>query len=167
VKSLAPEDALRNGDQIHFEFVMPFEGSVYLFYESRDGSMVWANPKRDGSPYSGAAGSLAQAPEENEITMGAGSGQQNFLAVYVPAAAQWSLKDAALPEKIRIRPGKDFTDAHIPSAAAARIRNDLDQKATPVTLPANQIAGNLALQLNEAVPSTRLLFHRITLNQEP
>ena len=167
VKTLAPETALRDGDQIHFKFVLPFEGSFYLFYEDRDGSMVWANPKRDGSPHSGAAGSPARVPEENEITMGAGSGQQNFLAVYVPAATQWSLKDTALPHKVNIRPGKDFTYARIPSAIARRIKNDLDQKATRVTFPGNQVAGNFVLQINEAVPSTRLLFHRITLNQEP
>ncbi len=166
VKSLASGESLREGDRIHFEFDMPFEGAFYLFYEDRDGSMVWANPERDGSPQTGEAGNQVRVPEKNEITMGAGAGLQNYLAVYVPAAAQWSLKEAVFPDEVKIRPGRDFADARIPSAMAARIKNDLSQKATSVTFPGNQIAGSFLLQLTEPIPSTRLLFHRVTLSQE-
>jgi hypothetical protein len=165
VKTLAPKDALRERDQIHFEFVMPFEGSFYLFYEDRDGSLVWANPGREGLPQTGAAGALARVPEKNEITMGAGAGQQNFLAVYVPAATQWSLKEAASPDEVKLRPGKDFTDARIAPATAARIKDRLKREATLVTFSDDQVEGTFLLELTETTSSTRLLSHRIALNQ--
>jgi serine/threonine protein kinase len=165
VKSLASQDTLRKGDQIHFEFVMPFDGSFYLFYEDRDGSLVWANPGREGLPQTGAAGALARVPEKNEITMGAGAGQQNFLAVYVPAATQWSLKEAASPDEVKLRRGKDFTDARIAPGAAARIKDRLNREATLVTFSGDQVAGTFLLELTETASSTRLLSHRITLNQ--
>jgi hypothetical protein len=165
VKTLASKDALREGDQIHFEFVMPFDGSFYLFYEDRDGSLVWAYPWREGLPQMGAAGALARVPEKNEITMDARAGQQNYLAVYVPAAAQWSLKETIFPDEVKLRPSKDFTDARIAPATAARIKGRLNREASLVTFSGDQVAGTFLHELTETVSATRLITHRITLNQ--
>jgi serine/threonine protein kinase len=166
VSPLASSEALHEGDRIQFEFVMPFQGTFYLFYEDKDGSMVWANPGRGGAPQTGMAGSLVRVPEKSELPMGAGAGQQNYLAVYVPVAVRWSLRELALPDEIKIRLGTDFADARIPSAIAGKIKQDLNQKAMLIAFTDNQSAGSFLPLPGDGASPAKILFHRIIVSQE-
>lgn len=152
--ALVAGDVLHEGELIHFEFDLPFQGALYLFFESQDGALIWANPQVDGSVQKGADRQTLRIPETHEITMGRGQGPQHFWAVYKPDSASWTLADAALPDRIVIRTGEHFPDARLAPATALRVKNDLDTKAVWLTSDL------------QAITADRLWRQRITLHQK-
>jgi hypothetical protein len=160
LRLLGPNDSLREGERIHFEFTMPFQGSFYLLYEQRDGSLIWTNPGKDGTPQSGMGGAIMRVPESNAITMGPGEGSQNFLALFVPADLAWSLRKIALPETIQIRLGEYFPDASLRADLAARIRKDLTLRGREIKFPYSRTT-----ESHEALSAGQILFSRVTFSQ--
>lgn len=165
LQSIDPADPLQQGDRIHFEFFMPIAGSFYLLYETKDGAMIWANPRPDGTVQAGGRGALVRVPESNQISIGPGEGPQRFLALYVPSDLGWSLAALAQPESIRIRRGADFPDARLSPALAEKIREALAQSGSEIVPSASQRAGVISLEIQAPLPAGRILYHRLLLLQ--
>ncbi len=166
-------DRVQEDDTFHFELQMPFDGTVYLLYEWRDGRLTWTNPDQDDLPQRGRAGEKLRIPEKGGIRLDARTGSQNFLAIYVPVTSQWTLDNAMIPNHptfatglISRKPPITNRYATISKTDADKILASLEKSAYAITVPGEQNAAGIRLEIT--VPATRgfpILYHRIVLHQ--
>ncbi|MBI1764136.1 MAG: serine/threonine protein kinase [Acidobacteria bacterium] len=162
-QALGLEDAVRTDDEVYLEITPPFQCAVYLLYEDRQETLVWANPKPNRAPQIGLAGQLLRVPERAGVKLDAPPRKQNFLVVYVPDSVNWSLEDAVLPERFVVKTEDVFIPyALISVAAARRLRAHLLNTAEQLELTAPPVKAAYALELK---PEARTLYHRVTVRQ--
>ncbi len=161
--ALGLEDAARVGDEVYLELTPPFQCAVYLLYEDRQGTLVWANPKPNRAPQIGLAGQLLRVPEQAGVKLDAPPRKQNFLVVYVPDSVNWSLEDAVLPERFAVKTeGVYVPYALLSKAATQRLREHLRNEAELLESTAPPVNAVYALELK---PSERTRYHRVTIRQ--
>jgi hypothetical protein len=136
-----PEEMVLPGERIQFEVTLPFAGYCYLFYEGRDGKLVWLNPRRDRPPQHARAGEPLRVPEKDWLKFGKESPRnQVFQLVYVPDGVPWALADA-LPVEEQQRLLRDDPEKHnfpytpIPEPFAEKLRKALEARVQWVSFP--------------------------------
>lgn len=154
-----PGNTVHPDDQIYFEITLPFSGNCYLFYEDRDGTMIWANPSLHPPPQYARANQQLRVPGNDWIRFGKEKlRKQSFVAAYVPDDLLWSLEDAV--------PAADWDDVTnfgpIRARYTARILNLFDTKARQV-LFANPTSEGIYIAPFTDTKPRQIIFHRIIL----
>lgn len=152
------DDVVLPTEEIHFEITLPFSGNCYLFYENRDGSLIWVNPRPNQPPQIAQAGQVLRVPEGDWIPFGKENPRkQSFIAVYVPDDVLWSLE-----ENVSAVDWDDITD-HGPIRAqdAAWMLKFFEAQARSVSFR-QMPYGFHVTPLTEAKPR-QIIFHRIIL----
>ena len=172
VRPLTSFDRIQEGERIHFELQMPFDGTVYLLFEETTGELKWANPDQDGLPQRGRAGESIRVPEQYGLPLDAETGSQTFLVIYVPATNPWTMANVIVPHRIVMKTGtlsreplRTMRYAEIPPADSEKITASLAQNAQAITFTGEQSAARLRQEVIVSARSIPSLYHRIVLNQ--
>lgn len=162
-QALGLEDGVQSGDEIYLEITPPYQCAVYLLYEDRQGTLVWANPKANRAPQIALRGQPLRVPERNGVMLDPPARKQNFLLVYVPDSVNWSLEDAVLPERITVKIEEVFIPyARLSATATQRLRMHLSKAAESLDSPASPVAAVYTLAFK---PEERTRYHRVTVRQ--
>lgn len=158
------EDAVQLNDVVHLEITLPFQCAVYLLYEDRAGSLVWANPKPNRAPQIGLPGQPVRVPEQDGIHIGEIARKQNFLVIYVPQGVNWSLEDAVLPDQLAVKTEDVFVPyAKLSRRAATKLLGRLQKEAEQIEFVAPPVKASYARELGKE--AERTLYHRVTIWQ--
>jgi serine/threonine protein kinase len=169
VELLKPDATVNAGDALAFVFQSSFAAAVYLLYENRDGSLMWANPQANGAAQTIQPGEWFCVPHCDGLKLDAQAGEQNFLVIHVRAAHDWSLTKAIAPDQLQIKEGviqyapdrsAPLWHARLSPPASARLLELLRAQAVPATFTATP---DLLQELK--LKDEQILFHRITLQQ--
>lgn len=164
-RPLSAGDFLQDGDIMHIEVAMPFEGTFYLYQKIRDGSLVWANPLPDGSGQRGNAGSELKVPQGRGIPMGPTPGVQTYLAVYIPWTSSGPTADVSwLPFAYREGESNVYF-MRIPREAAAKTLSFLRSSAAEIKDFFPQPEGVFTHPPSPNLSRDKVLFHEIVIEQ--
>jgi serine/threonine protein kinase len=161
---------ISEGDIVQFEFQSPLAGSFYFICEEKSRNrLIWINPTMMGQPQQVSSGQKIRVPEREGIRMGAGTGQQDYIALYVPANSQWKMEKFVEPHKLEIRqpiPAANFLHAFIRGTEAQRILQVIyDQGSSLPEFSRQGDVMSLKLTNEQASAITPLIWYRFSLDQ--
>jgi hypothetical protein len=162
----APYDTqLKKGDQIHFEFRLPFNAQVYLFFEEERGAIIWANPRPDKPPQYGLVGEWLRVPESVDIPYFTDEepGKQLFTAVYVPEAVPWALQNVVSGPDLNVKTEDvNLPYARIQKLFAVKLLNTLDEIGQSVVFNRPDANGTYSAEVPEPA-GRKVIHHKILL----
>ncbi len=132
---LESNGAVHSGDEIQFEFTVPFTGHCYLLFEDIKGKLFWMNPQPDKPPQQILAGLPLRAPEGFWIPYKESNRRkQIFTAVFVPVGVSWSLESVVPQAELDKETKTNTDDVYFPYALiqepfATRLLKDVEEKA--------------------------------------
>jgi serine/threonine protein kinase len=158
------DDTVQAGDAIHVEITLPFAGQCYLFYEERDGALVWANPRPQQPPQRAQAGQTLRMPESGWIPFDEENPRkQSFIAVYTPDDVLWSLEDVVPAAELNIKTADVYVPyARIQSRFAAGLLNFLNARAYQAPFGEPAPDGIYTAPMTDGRPR-QVVLHRIIL----
>ena len=160
-------DAVRPGDEIQFEFTLPFAGHCYLLFEESEGSLVWVNPRPGLPPQHARASEPLRVPERFWVRYEADNlNKQLFIAVFVPDDLLWALESvvpaAELEKEMEADPKEVyFPNARIQKPFADRLKRELEERALQVNFVHPPVDGRYSTVIPPA-DGRKMIFHKIS-----
>lgn len=165
--ALESNGAVHSGDDIQFEFTLPFTAHCYLFFENSEGKLFWMNPQPEKPPQQAWIGKPLRVPEGFWIPYKeTNRWKQIYTVVFVPTEVSWSLESVVPQTELDKEMKLDtINDVHFPYARirepnAARLLKEIEEKALPANFVNPPVNGLYSTEAPSA-DGRKMVFHKI------